>query len=90
MNPSLLLVHKEKLINLATTLFLSPIQACAGVGSIASTLSTFNKLFSYTDFNDNFKAYALELFSPLFARLGWEPKVTDGEGREGSRWEEVG
>lgn len=51
--------------------------------SLASTLSTFNKLFSYTDFYDSFKAYALEMFSPSFVRLGWEPRETDGEGGHG-------
>ena len=48
--------------------------------SLVSTLNTFNGLFSYTDFYSSFKDYARELFLPSFARLGWEPRDTDGEG----------
>ncbi len=47
--------------------------------SLVSTLGTFNNLFSHTDFYSSFKDYARELFLPAFARLGWEPKDTDGE-----------
>lgn len=47
--------------------------------SLVSTLSTFNRLFSYTEFYDSFKAYAIEMFKPSLTRLGWESKDTDGE-----------
>ena len=48
-----------------------------------STLSTFKKLFSYTDFYESFKSYAVEMFKPSLTRLGWEPR--DSDGMEGER-----
>ena len=55
--------------------------------SLVSTLSTFKKLFSYTDFYESFKSYAVEMFKPSLTRLGWEPRDSDGMegGREGGK-----
>lgn len=46
--------------------------------SLVDILSTLNNLFSYTNFHSIFKGYARELFLPVFSRLGWESKDTDG------------
>ena len=47
--------------------------------SIVSNLSTLDRLFSYTDFHDNFKKYAVEMFKPTIDRLGWDTKDTDSK-----------
>lgn len=47
--------------------------------SLVTTLSTFNMLFSYTDFYHSFRAYALEIFAPALSKLGWESREADGE-----------
>ena len=47
--------------------------------SLVTTLNTFNMLFSYTDFYDSFRAFALEILSPALAKVGWESRETDSE-----------
>ena len=47
--------------------------------SLVSNLSTFARLFSYTDFYESFRKYALKMFQPSITRLGWDAKDTDGK-----------
>ncbi len=47
--------------------------------SIGGTLSLFSRLFSNTDFHDEFKKYAIDLLLPTIDRLGWESRDSDGE-----------
>jgi puromycin-sensitive aminopeptidase len=45
--------------------------------SLVSNLTIVNRLASYSDFSEKFRAFAQSLFSNVAGRLGWEPKDTD-------------
>ena len=45
--------------------------------SLTNNLTMLGRVLSYTDYYDDFKKYAVKLFAPTVARLGWDPKDTD-------------
>ena len=47
--------------------------------SLVSNLSMLGTLLSYSDCYEEFKSYAVKLFKPVAARLGWEPRDTDSK-----------
>lgn len=45
--------------------------------SLASNLSVLDRLMSYSDCYEDFRKYAVKLFKPVAAKLGWEPKDSE-------------
>ena len=48
--------------------------------TLVNNLSVLDRLLSYTDCYENFKTYAIKLFTPAMARLGWDPRDKDSKG----------
>ena len=42
-------------------------------------MASIARVFSYTDFYEDFKKFARKLLAPTFVRLGWESKDTDSK-----------
>ena len=47
--------------------------------SLTHNLTTLGRLLSSTDYYEDFKKYAVKLFTPTAVRLGWDPKDTDSK-----------
>jgi puromycin-sensitive aminopeptidase len=53
--------------------------------SLIHNLTTLGRLLSSTDYYQHFRKYAINLFTPTAARLGWDPKDTDGKSSSACR-----